>query len=64
MKIIFREFLKYLPFGFGIAFSLLCIIYSVKCFDSDDYIPAALFFGIVGVPLLVTAIRKTSQDDA
>ena len=64
MKIFIKEFFKYLPFGLGIAFSLQCVIYSVKCFDSDDYIPAALIFGIVGVPLLVAAIRKTSQDDA
>jgi|GEM_PF-1287515 len=56
MKIFFKFFGQALPLALGLVFSLLSVAFTVNVThgsSGEDEIIGALFFGIIGYPLLI-----------
>lgn len=59
MKAYFKQLCKSLPLAIGVVMSLICIAFVVKMVDGDgEDIFAALFFGLIGFPLLITGLIR------
>lgn len=65
MKSFWKIFLYAMPLGFGVVMSLISIAYTVKVVSNrspDDEIIAAIFFGIIGFPMIVASAIRFTQN--
>jgi hypothetical protein len=66
MKSFLKLFAKALPLGLGIVMALLSFAFTVNVTHSDSDQPidviAAIFFGIIGYPLLIAGALSLIRD--
>ncbi len=67
MKPFWKLFFHAIPLGLGVVLSLISIAYTTKVIsynNPDDEIGAAIFFGIIGFPMVIaSAIRFIKKFD-
>lgn len=62
MKSLWLTFKKYFQLGFGITFALATIAFAVRIIEDPINVYSALFFGIIGFPLLIAGAVKLIED--
>ncbi|HEX9758287.1 MAG TPA: hypothetical protein VGB26_10900 [Nitrospiria bacterium] len=62
MKLFMKNFFAAIPLALGIVFTIFSVVNAMEAANHEDNAFAALFFGVIGVPLLFASIMSVSRD--
>ncbi len=61
MKIFIKNFLRAIPLALGLVLTVLSVVSAMNIAEHQDYYVGALFFGLLGVPLLFASVVSLTR---